>query len=298
MELYQLRTFAAVAEEGHLTRAAARIHASQSTVSAQVRALEEELGVALFLRDPRGMRLTPEGEVLLGHAREALASADGLLRAARGLRRELGGTANVGLNSCPELLRGAAILAALREEHPALQVRFTNSTSHRILADLASGALDAGFVYGNLPDEFPGMTVMQAEMYVAAPAAWRERFLALDWKELAELPWVWTTPECPFTRVAEALFPERGKRPSRAVMTDDESMITALVASGNGLALMRGDEARKAEAAGTVVLHPRTAGRVPLHFVHHARRSGDRLTAALERAVRTVWGLEPGAGAA
>ena len=58
MELYQLRTFAAVAEESHLTRAAERLHLSQPAVSGHIKALEGELGVRLFDRAPTGMELT------------------------------------------------------------------------------------------------------------------------------------------------------------------------------------------------------------------------------------------------
>lgn len=295
MELYQLRTFAAVAEEGHLTRAAARIHASQSTVSAQIRALEDELGVPLFVRAPRGMRLTPEGEALLQKARETLAGAEGLLEAARALREDLTGTAHVGLNACPELLRGARLATELRADHPRLTLRFTNTMSGKVLEDLAAGNLDAGYVFGDYPEDFEGPVVMRSRMLVAAPAAWKERFLDTPWEDLASMPWVWTSPECPFTRVAEAMFPDRDRRPDLAAVTDSETVVTALVAAGNGLALMREDEALKAEATGGVVLHPRPAGEVPLSFLHHARRSGDRLIAALQRAVRNVWELSAGA---
>ena len=68
MELYQLRTFAAVAEEGHLTRAAERLHLSQPAVSGHIKALEQELDVRLFERTATGMVLTEPGRQLLGHA--------------------------------------------------------------------------------------------------------------------------------------------------------------------------------------------------------------------------------------
>ena len=68
MELYQLKTFVVVAEEGHLTRASERLHASQPTVSAHIKALEEELETKLFSRTPKGMRLTEAGERLKGKA--------------------------------------------------------------------------------------------------------------------------------------------------------------------------------------------------------------------------------------
>src|SRR3954464_2799804 len=76
MELRQLRTFVAVAEELHFRRAAERLHMAQSSVSQQVRTLEAELGVALFDRNRRGASLTAAGTALLEQARGVLASAD------------------------------------------------------------------------------------------------------------------------------------------------------------------------------------------------------------------------------
>jgi DNA-binding transcriptional LysR family regulator len=64
MELYQLRTFVTVAEEGHLTRAAERLHLSQPAVSGQIKALEQELEVRLFDRSVSGMELTASGREL------------------------------------------------------------------------------------------------------------------------------------------------------------------------------------------------------------------------------------------
>jgi DNA-binding transcriptional LysR family regulator len=66
MELYQLRIFLTIARTGNLTRAAERLNASQPAVSSQIKALEEELGVTLFARTPRGMELTQEGRILSG----------------------------------------------------------------------------------------------------------------------------------------------------------------------------------------------------------------------------------------
>lgn len=72
MEFYQLRTFTMVAEEGHLTRAARRLNASQPAVSAHIKSLEDELRVSLFLRTPKGMVLTDAGKKLKAHADKAL----------------------------------------------------------------------------------------------------------------------------------------------------------------------------------------------------------------------------------
>ena len=68
MKLYQLRSFVAVAEAGHLTRAAEKLHVSQPAVSAQIKALEDELDLVLFERTSSGMVLTPAGKRLLTDA--------------------------------------------------------------------------------------------------------------------------------------------------------------------------------------------------------------------------------------
>lgn len=129
MELYQLRSFLAVAQEGNLTRAAERLFSSQPSVSAHIKALEDESGLRLFDRLPTGMKLTAEGERLRDHAARILDAADHFRSAAQDLRRSVSGELVLAMNNQPKVLRMTEVLARLAREHTALSFRLVYASS-------------------------------------------------------------------------------------------------------------------------------------------------------------------------
>ena len=150
MELYQIRAFVAVAELGHLTRAAERLHVSQPALSGQIKALESQLELKLFERAPSGMVLTAAGRQLFPRALEALAAADDFRHAATRLSGQVSGTLRVGTVSDPKSVRLALLAAALRV-HPRLELAVSHQVSGEALESVRQGRLDASYYFGDRP---------------------------------------------------------------------------------------------------------------------------------------------------
>lgn len=123
MDLQQLSYFVAVAEEGSFTRGAEREHVVQSTVSAAVGRLEHELAQPLFRRTGHGIALTEAGALLLDRARALLAAARDLREELTAVSGPVRGTVTLGTVLSTGTFELPTVLAALRRDHPAVQVR-------------------------------------------------------------------------------------------------------------------------------------------------------------------------------
>lgn len=290
MELYHLRTFVAVAREGHLTRAAEKLFLSQPAVSAHIKALEEELGVRLFERTPRGMRTTPDGEALLPRAQEALAAAAGLLQHARGLQGELGGSIRIGTITDPFHLQLGKFIAAMASRFPRVRLRFRQGVSGSVFQGVRDGDLDAGYVLGDYPDPRVAAVELKKErLRIVAPRAWKDRVEEADWPQLALLPWILTPPQCSFHQITRRLFQERRTHPERIVEADQEATVKSLLASEAGLSLMREEPALRGERAEELVVWKKEAYETALSFVYPEERKDEPLVKAAVEVVCRVW---------
>jgi DNA-binding transcriptional LysR family regulator len=159
VELRQLATFVAVAEEGSFTRASDRLHIVQSAVSAGVRRLERELGAELFDRTTHKVELTDAGRALLPEARATVAAAAAARDAVDEVRGGLRGTVVLGTMQAQGMraIDLPGVLADFRKEHPGVQVQIRHAGgSSEIAAQVRDGQLDVAFVA--LPNhQFPGV---------------------------------------------------------------------------------------------------------------------------------------------
>jgi DNA-binding transcriptional LysR family regulator len=151
VEIYQLRTFVTVAQQGHLTQAAEILHLSQPAVTAQIKALEEECGLALFERRSAGVVLTEAGKLLLGDAEAILAGSRSMISRARTLKEQLVGKVRLGTILTPEAIRLGPWLALMRARYPLIQVVTQQGVSGTVLNDVRKKELDAGFFIGRNP---------------------------------------------------------------------------------------------------------------------------------------------------
>lgn len=180
MDLRHLRYFVAVAEEGHVTRAAERLGIQQPPLSQQIRALEMELDVMLFRRKPRGMELTDAGDSLLVDARRILTDVEGALAKVRRTARGEQGRIVVGFtSSAPFHPFIPTILRTFRENYPRVSVVLEEDGTANLVSALTSERLDAAFIRSPVPTG-EGVAVhdlLEERMLVALPSDHR---LALD----------------------------------------------------------------------------------------------------------------------
>jgi DNA-binding transcriptional LysR family regulator len=147
MELRHLRYFVAVAEEGHMTRAAERLGIQQPPLSQQIRALETELDAQLFYRRPRGVELTSAGSALFGEARAILARVGDAVAVTRRAARGEAGRIGIGFTSSasfhPFVPRA---IRAFRDRYPLVALTLEESGTTELVEALRGQAIDAAFV--------------------------------------------------------------------------------------------------------------------------------------------------------
>ncbi|VFQ45307.1 LysR family transcriptional regulator [Desulfoluna butyratoxydans] len=297
MELYQLRTFVTVAEEMHLTKASMRLFLSPPAVSAHIKALEEELSVRLFDRTPKGMELTEEGHHLKAQAEKVLSSANDFLNHAKLSGQELIGEFTLGYCSSGSLLRIPELVLEMASHHPNLMLNLEQCLSLKLVDALRKRDIDAGFYFGNdNPAEVELVKLKTMNLVIAAPEKWRQQIESAKLKDLTGYPWIWTSEECSFRKVADAAITIRRLNLSHAIVVNEEATSKGLIQAGVGLALMLEDEARDAEKAGQLVIWDKESLKIDLSLAWLKGRKSDPSIKALKALARNIWQSPPCGG--
>jgi DNA-binding transcriptional LysR family regulator len=252
MELRQLEYFLAVADECHFTRAARRMHVSQSGLSASIRALEVELGAPLFLRTTRQVELTQAGRALLPEARRALGSISSARDAVAAVQGLLRGTLSVGSLQCLHVVHLPAVLSRFHEIHPGVEIRMRQSGNAELVEEVRAGRLDLAFVtrQQRIADDLRVSTLASEPLVLAcapeSPFATRE---SVELKELAGQPFVDFNADWGTRDEVDRTLAAAGVERHVAVEVNDVHSLLDFVGFGLGVALVPQSFAVKTDSA-------------------------------------------------
>ena len=241
MELSQLRTFRVVAETLNFTRAAERLYLTQSAVSYQIKALEQELGEPLFIRGKKGVRLSRAGQAALEHAVRVLDEAEALRERVSGERGPLSGHVKVAAATQAFVHLFAPLFESFMRTYPGVELTFRSTPStDQTVSDIVNGSADVGFAA--LPVYFPSaqvQTLFEDELVVVVGSAHRmsgQKHATLE--DLRREPWILLERGASIRRATDAFFLDVGIEPAMALESNDTYFIKLMVERGLGISLL------------------------------------------------------------
>ena len=243
----------ALADEQQFTRAAAICGVSQSGLSAAIRALEDELGTALFARTTRRVEATDAGLALLPHARavltQAAAARDAVVRATR----ELSGRLAVGAEPCLGAVDVPPLIERFHRRYPQVDISYTQTGSHDLVAAVRSGRLDVAFVATT--EHLSGVQATELgrrPLVLLCPPDHRLARAKVDWADLRDADFVDFDPAWGLRSLNDGVCEREGVRRHVRCSVDDVHTLLDLVHRGLGVALVPQHVAAKPQAAGLV----------------------------------------------
>jgi DNA-binding transcriptional LysR family regulator len=241
MEMSQLRTFRAVAEALNFTRAAERLHLTQSAVSHQIKALEEELGEPLFIRAKRGVKLSQAGKIALEYVERILDESEALRERLSGREHSPVGRVRVAAATQAFVYLFAPLFESFMDSHPGVDLTFrTTATTEQTVADILNGAADVGFA--SLAVYSPNLQVtklFEDELMLAVSndhKLARKRVATVA--ELQKEKLILFERGASIRRATDQFFDQVGARPDLALESNDTFFIKRMVERGVGVSLL------------------------------------------------------------
>jgi DNA-binding transcriptional LysR family regulator len=255
VELSDLETFSTVARLGGITRAAAALHTVQSNVTQRVKALEAEIGTALFERHSRGMTLTGAGKRLLPYAQRMAALSHEALLAARD-DGEPSGALAIGSMETTAAVRLPGLLAQFHRRYPAVRLNLRTATTADLVAGVLDGTLDGAFVAGPVDHaELTIETAFREELVLVTAPRWKSLAAFRAGTPAAGPTALVFRTGCTYRQRLEQLFSDLGwPSATRFELGTLDGMI-GCVAADMGVTLLPRAVVERNNAGGAVRLH-------------------------------------------
>ena len=286
MELRHLRYFLAVGEVLNFTKAAARLRVAQPALSRQIQDLEDEIGVALLRRSPRGVTLTAEGKLFLQEVCDVLKRVDESVEKTRALARGEYGELHIGYIPIPTAEILPRTLEAFRKAVPSVKLVLHDLSTDELIAGLRNGTLELAIMVQPIGEQTAGIEFETLRSYVWCVALSRahpfarlksiplekvagERLVILSRKSYSE-----------YYRILERIFDPVSAKPRVAMECDSESSLFMEVEAGRAITVVT--TIAKLVAGKRLVYRPLT-GTTEIQFVGIARATKGDVTPAGEK---------------
>ena len=290
MDILKLRSFVMVAKLGHLTRAADRLCLTQPAVTAHIKSIEQEIGIALFDRTPGKITLTKAGEILLGEAEHILTVFEGFASKAKRIKGEVTGSILIATLDDSDFIKLGGLLFGLRAALPLLQIKTRLMLADDVIDGITKGEFDAGFYIGTIDHPDFGVQVLRSVTYcTVGPAAFGKTLADANWRVVADLPWIAAPERSHVARLQHRLFDQQSVTPNQVIECDQLAAMLDLIRSGLGMGLLREDLALNAAENQEVAIWPHGRIDSQLSFVFKLSAEHDPAMVGMLSVLRDHW---------
>lgn len=294
MELRRLRYFLQVAREGSLGQASRMLGVAQPALGRQIQLLESELGVKLFRRMPKGMRLTEEGEYLKEALDHPLRQLDLALDNVRSYSARIEAAFTMGLPPSVAGLLGPRLFLRLSRELPNLKLRFVEADSSSLAADLLRGVVDIAILAGVTPDDrvFRSEVLREPLMLVGAAGSALAGLDAVAFVELERFPLILPSQPDGLPTQLEKLTARTDAKLTVSSEVDSLDLVKDIVKAGAGYTILPPlafrEEAARGELIAAAVTDPEL-DRIVLYAVQPHWRVPRGTYNEVERVIFEEW---------
>lgn len=295
MDIRHLRYFIAISEERSLSAASQRLGVAQPSLSQHVIKLEEELGVPLMERSPRGIILTDEGQLLVRHAREICRSLDQCIVEMREAGGAVRGQVTFGLPPSISMVMSVPLAETVRIDLPSVRLQAIEAMSGYIRTWLDGGTVEMAFLYNiDKKDHFRARHLMDEQLcFFAAPDNWpleTRPGVPVRLADIAGLDLILPSPTHGLTRTIQQHAMAQGIELNVVIEMDAMTQIKELVARGSGYAIFAPAAAHDFVARGELVKSPIIEPSIwrPVYLVSNPARPMSRACQAVEKITLTV----------
>lgn len=255
MDLKQLRTFLHVAETGSFSEAAKRLNVTQPALSRQIRLLEEDAGVSLFIRTGRGVILSEAGEILVPRARILAEEMERLKTDMTTFAGTISGEVRLGLPPSVGLVLAGPVVERFHQDYPNVRLRVTQLLSGALQENLLNGRMDIGILFeGNVSPLLRSTPLWSDPLFfVTAPSEYWAARTSISLTECLEHPFILPGPKHGLRDMLDKEAAKIGKKVNVVVEAESLAVHTELVCRGIGSTILSYEACRAHIDAGRLI---------------------------------------------